>query len=202
MRWWGWGEEGAGPEETSRRLLALETRIGASQELGLQGELRGAIHAIEPAVKEVLAEAVWADEHANRTLVVALLVNCLIVAALLALAIFFAQATRLRNRELLLVNRRMEEDHAKLLRSERLAAIGQMVAGLTHESRNALQRTHACLDMLSHEIEDRPRALSLLGRIEESQDDLHTLYEQVREYAAPLRVSRVPLLLESVVSSA
>src|SRR5262249_29518856 len=32
--------------------------------------------------------------------------------------------------------------------AERLAAIGEMVAGLAHESRNALQRSEACLERL------------------------------------------------------
>ena len=76
----------------------------------------------------------------------------------------------------------------QLLRSERLAAIGEMMAGLAHESRNALQRSQACLDMLSHRIEDRPRALNLLGRIQDAQNQLFRLYEDVREYAAPMRL--------------
>ena len=46
----------------------------------------------------------------------------------------------------------------RALQSERLAAIGQMVAGLAHESRNALQRSQACLEMLALQLEDRPAA--------------------------------------------
>jgi signal transduction histidine kinase len=72
--------------------------------------------------------------------------------------------------------------------AERLAAIGEMVAGLAHESRNALQRSQACLEMLEMEVEDRPAALDLIRRIQRAQDDLHHLYEEVREYAAPLRL--------------
>jgi DNA-binding NtrC family response regulator len=40
----------------------------------------------------------------------------------------------------------------KVLESERLAAIGQMVAGLAHESRNAFQRSHACLAELTLDL--------------------------------------------------
>ena len=39
----------------------------------------------------------------------------------------------------------IEEGREKLLMNERLAAIGEMVTGLAHESRNAFQRSHACL---------------------------------------------------------
>lgn len=83
----------------------------------------------------------------------------------------------------------LKEAQERVLQSERLAAIGQMVTGLAHESRNALQRSQACLEMLGLEIHDRPAALDLLARIQKAQDDLHQLYEEVRDYAAPLRLA-------------
>jgi len=82
----------------------------------------------------------------------------------------------------------MEEKQRQTMRAERLAAIGQMVAGLAHESRNALQRIQACLELLRMETRDQPRALGLLDRLQESQDSLHRLYEDVRQYAAPIRL--------------
>ena len=78
----------------------------------------------------------------------------------------------------------------KALQSERLAAIGQMVTGLAHESGNALARSRACLDMLSWEVEDRPEAMDLIQRIRQAQDHLQQLYEEVRGYAAPLKLER------------
>ena len=77
----------------------------------------------------------------------------------------------------------------RALQSERMAAIGQMCAGLAHESRNALQRSQACLEMLALKLEDRPAAVNLIGRIQQAQDDLHRLYEDVREYAAPIKLA-------------
>src|SRR5205807_769541 len=76
----------------------------------------------------------------------------------------------------------------RAVQTERLAAIGQMAAGLAHESRNCLQRSQACLTILGLRLADRPEALKLLGRAQKAQDDLHRLYEEVREYAAPLRL--------------
>jgi signal transduction histidine kinase len=73
---------------------------------------------------------------------------------------------------------------------ERLAAIGQAMAGLTHESRNALQRGMACVEILRLRLKDRPEDLDLLSRIHRAQDDLLRLYEEVRGYGAPLHIAR------------
>ncbi|HEX6987115.1 MAG TPA: ATP-binding protein [Planctomycetaceae bacterium] len=90
------------------------------------------------------------------------------------------------------------ESEQRALQAERLAAIGQMVTGLAHESRNALQRSQACLEMLALRLEDRPDALELVARIQRAQDHLHHLYEEVRGYAAPIRISRSPTDLRRV----
>jgi PAS domain S-box-containing protein len=82
----------------------------------------------------------------------------------------------------------LHEAQKKALQSERLAAVGQMVAGLAHESRNALQRIQACLSVLQFRFQDQPEAMDLLLRIQKAQDDLHQLFDQVRGYAAPLRL--------------
>lgn len=76
----------------------------------------------------------------------------------------------------------------QLLQSERLAAIGQMVTGLAHESRNALQRAQACLDMLALDLQDQPEQLDLARRARTALQDLHRLYEEVRSYAAPIHL--------------
>jgi PAS domain S-box-containing protein len=80
----------------------------------------------------------------------------------------------------------------KLIQSERLAAIGQMVTGLAHESRNALQRSRASLDMLELELEGNLDHVKLVRQTQVALQELQQLYEEVRAYAAPIRLDLVP----------
>jgi PAS domain S-box-containing protein len=86
----------------------------------------------------------------------------------------------------------------RTLQAERLAAIGQMMTGLAHESGNALARSQACLEMLALEVQDRPEALDLVSRIQKAQDHLRQLYDEVRGYAAPVKLEREPCPLQAV----
>ncbi len=86
--------------------------------------------------------------------------------------------------------RELKQAQERALQSERLAAIGQMVTGLAHESGNALARSQACLEMLGWEVGDRPEAVSLIARVQKAHDDLQHLYEDVRNYAAPLKLDQ------------
>ncbi len=92
----------------------------------------------------------------------------------------------------------LQHAQERTLQAERLAAIGQMVTGLAHESGNALARSQACLEMLALEVQDRPDALDLVGRIQKAQDHLRHLYEEVRSYAAPMKLEREPRPLDAV----
>jgi PAS domain S-box-containing protein len=78
----------------------------------------------------------------------------------------------------------------RVLRAERLAGIGQMVTGIAHESRNALQRIQSCSEMLELEIEGNEEALRLVRRIEEAQDNLIRLFDEVRGFVAPIQLER------------
>ena len=92
----------------------------------------------------------------------------------------------------------LERVQKLLLQSERLAAIGQMVTGLAHESRNALQRAQACLDMLSLDLQNSPEQLDLARRTTTALQDLHRLYEEVRSYAAPIHLEYRPCELSTI----
>jgi signal transduction histidine kinase len=93
-------------------------------------------------------------------------------------------------------DRKKAEERAR--QSERLAAIGETMTALTHESRNALQRSSASLELLELELEDQPAALKLIERTKLAQDQLRQLFEEVRQWAAPLKLSRQECNLKRV----
>jgi PAS domain S-box-containing protein len=82
----------------------------------------------------------------------------------------------------------LHEAQERALKAERLATIGQMSAALAHEGRNALQRTMACLAMLEMRVYENDEARDLINRAEKAQDDLLRLFEDVRVFAAPVRL--------------
>lgn len=94
----------------------------------------------------------------------------------------------------------LQDAQRQVVQSERLAAIGQMVTGLAHESRNALQRARGCLDLLELDLEGQSEQLDLTGRIRRSLSDLQRNYEEVRNYAAPITLDCGNVNLAELVS--
>lgn len=92
--------------------------------------------------------------------------------------------------------RRAEE---MLAQADRLAAIGAAMAGLSHESRNALQRMQASLDVLAEGLRSQPEFTEQITNIRLSQDDLYQLYEEVREFAAPVRLDPQTTYIDNVI---
>lgn len=95
---------------------------------------------------------------------------------------------RYNNHEVWLVTdvTELHDAQQQLVQAERLAAIGEMVTGLAHESRNALQRARGCLDLLELDLGGKNEQLDLVQRIRRSLGDLQRNYEEVRSYAAPI----------------
>jgi PAS domain S-box-containing protein len=80
----------------------------------------------------------------------------------------------------------------RAVKAERLAAMGQTVAALAHESRNALQRSQACLRLLALEVQDRPKATDYVERVEKALAGLHRLFEDVRAVTTTPRMEIEP----------
>lgn len=85
---------------------------------------------------------------------------------------------------------RLKQAEERTLQAERLAAIGEMVASLAHESRNALQRIQIGIELLQPQLADNLEGTADLKLIEDAADGLHHLLEDVRGYAGPLRLEK------------
>ncbi len=94
------------------------------------------------------------------------------------------------------------ETQKRMLRAERLATIGQMMAALAHESRNALQRIQASADLLELEVEDNVQAASDVSTIRRAANDLNVLLEEVRSFAAPIHLRKENVLVQQAISQA
>src|SRR5579864_5584987 len=90
-------------------------------------------------------------------------------------------------------NRRLEQAQAEARRSERLAALGQLSAGLAHEIRNPLGVIKGSAEMLSQKLKDsNPLAMELAGYISSETNRLSALVTRFLDFARPLHTELTP----------
>jgi hypothetical protein len=96
----------------------------------------------------------------------------------------------------------LEQAQQRALQAERLATIGRTMIGLAHESRNALQRSQACLSLLERVTRGIPQAVDYIARLQRAQDDLRCIHDDLRDYSQPLRLKLEPGNLRDIVACA
>ena len=97
-------------------------------------------------------------------------------------------------------NRKLEQAQAEARRSERLAALGQMSAGLAHEIRNPLGVIKGSAEMLHQKLgESNPLASELAGYISSETNRLSALVTRFLDFARPLHTELVPQKITAVL---
>ena len=98
-------------------------------------------------------------------------------------------------------NKNLRLAEASLRRSERLAALGQLTAGLAHELRNPLGTIKASAELLSRETaRNRPDVMSeMAGYIVTEVDRMNGLISSFLDFAKPLQIRPVRGELRPVI---
>ncbi len=100
-------------------------------------------------------------------------------------------------------NRRLEQAQEQARRSERLAALGQMSAGLAHEIRNPLGVIKGSAEMLHQKLgESNPLASELAGYISAETNRLSALVTRFLDFARPLQAELVAQDITAVLDRA
>src|SRR6202034_1662954 len=100
-------------------------------------------------------------------------------------------------------NRKLEQAQEEARRSERLAALGQMSAGLAHEIRNPLGVIKGSAEMLHQKLgESNPLASELAGYISSETNRLSALVTRFLDFARPLHAELFPQAITTVLDRA
>ena len=100
-------------------------------------------------------------------------------------------------------NRKLEQAQEDARRSERLAALGQMSAGLAHEIRNPLGVIKGSAEMLHQKLgESNPLASELAGYISSETNRLSALVTRFLDFARPLHAELNPQEITAVLDRA
>ena len=101
-------------------------------------------------------------------------------------------------------NRSLKEAEDAVRRSDRLAALGQLTAGLAHELRNPMGTIRASSEMLRKTLEgsDSEVALEMAGFIQSEVDRANSLITRFLEFARPLPLRRAPVAIADMLDGA
>jgi signal transduction histidine kinase len=102
-------------------------------------------------------------------------------------------------------NRRLQEAQAEVVRADRLAALGQLTAGLAHELRNPLGTMKTSAELLARNVaQENAIAKEMAGFITEEVDRTNSLITRFLEFARPqhLRIETqdVTIMLDRAIA--
>jgi len=95
----------------------------------------------------------------------------------------------------------LHEKNKELQRRERLAALGEMAAGVAHEIRNPLGGIRLYASLLERDLRDRPRELDLVHRIDVGVRTLESIVGDILAFASGPEPTMERVALTSILES-
>ena len=202
------GHTGGVPINSSYYLIYYLPAVSAAMTYGPWGTLlwTGLASAaycsyLIPALEEYELTASGASELAIRNLfffLAALVVNRVVTEHRRQVLRYQTLAETLAE-----TNQRLEQAQAEARRSERLAALGQLSAGLAHEIRNPLGVIKGSAETLSGRLKsDDPLIRELTGFISSEVNRLNALVSRFLDFARPLQLQIRPENLPPILEQA
>ncbi len=105
-------------------------------------------------------------------------------------------------REVARLRDQLAEKDRELARQERLAALGEMAAGVAHEIRNPLAGIQLFASLLERDLADRPRAGELAARISSGVGTLDGIVSDILAFAGDREVELIPAPLRAAAVEA
>ncbi len=101
-----------------------------------------------------------------------------------------------------MLRKELSDKNRQLERRKRLAALGEMAAGLAHEIRNPLGGIQLYASMLSKDVADRPDSQQIVGKISAGVKRLEALVGQVLQFSREIKINVSTMDLAGVVQQA
>jgi len=98
----------------------------------------------------------------------------------------------------------LQEAQAQLVRSEKMSALGRLVASIAHEINNPLQSIQTFVTLALEDLKDPRRQESIeryLGIVESEIERIATIVQRMRDFYRPARAGRHPTDLHAVLES-
>jgi signal transduction histidine kinase len=93
----------------------------------------------------------------------------------------------------------LSDANAELERSRRLAALGEMAAGIAHEVRNPLGGIRLYARLLEQDLEDRPEQLGIVRKLSGAARGLDQIVTDMLTFAREFRLSSGPGLASDLI---
>jgi two-component system, NtrC family, sensor histidine kinase HydH len=201
----------SGQITSSFYLLPLLPLISAATYFGLSGTILSTLAACGVNLLQLVFLS-WEREYIPPEQMPELVLRLLWFPVIGFLTYQLAKANREKTltleataKELAAANHSLKEAEAEMRRSERLAALGQLTAGLAHELRNPLGTMKSSAELLTRQVAaENEIAKEMAGYIAAEVDRTNSLITRFLDFARPQHLRLAPgdltALLDSVVA--